>query len=196
MFLEGGVAGWKSGKAGMVGERDEDRDDDEEMLVGVKKEEGDDGGEVGGVGLGLGVGTSQQVVGKEGSSHEVRTEVGGEELERAAIPGRKDEMDGQGKVQGKKLGRGKSKARLVHQGVVGIPRSRGWAIQNSSVEAMEDSVNTMGTGSSDVMLGFAGPRGALFEPITTDGKIDGFELVAKRKAEDDMDLPGKKIKLF
>ncbi|KAI6811491.1 hypothetical protein KC332_g12775 [Hortaea werneckii] len=38
VFLEGGVAGCKGGKAGMMGGREEDRDDDEEMVVGVKKE--------------------------------------------------------------------------------------------------------------------------------------------------------------
>ncbi|KAI7638871.1 hypothetical protein KC322_g21116 [Hortaea werneckii] len=138
----------------------------------------------------------KEVVGKEGSPQEVKMEIGGEEVEKAAIPGRVDEMDGQGKVQGKKLGRGKGKARLVHQGVVGVPCSRGWAIQNSSVEAMEDLADTMGTGTPGVVLGFAGPRGALFEHITTDGVNDDFEPGIKRKAEDEMVLPGKKSKFY
>ncbi|KAI6855251.1 hypothetical protein KC323_g8432 [Hortaea werneckii] len=203
VFLEGGVDGCKSGKAGLgvVGREEEDRDDDEEMVVvGVQKEEeGEgvgDGGEVGGVGWGSGGGRSQQVVGMEGSSLEVKMEMGGEGTERAAIPGWMDEMDGQGKVQGKKLGRGKGKARLVNEAMVGVPCSRGWAIQNTSVEAIEELVDMAKTGPSDIVLGFAGPRGALFEHITTDGVNDDFEPGIKRKAEDEMVLPGKKSKFY
>ncbi|KAI7266746.1 hypothetical protein KC345_g8108 [Hortaea werneckii] len=198
-FLEGGVYGCKGGKAGLGfgGRGEEDRDDDEEVVIGVKKEEGDgeDGGEVGGVGLGSGGGRSQQVVGMEGSSLEVKMEMRGEEVEGAGIPGRMDEMDGHGKAQGKKLGRGKGKARLLNEAMVGVACSRGWAILNSSVEAVEELVDTAKTGPSGVVVGFAGPRGDLFEPITTDGESDDFELVAKRKAEDGMVLPGKKARL-
>lgn len=186
--------------------RAQDRDDDEEeeMVVGVKKEEegegGQDGeevsGEVGGGGSGCGGGEGQQTVRMESSSPEVKGEMGGEEVEGGRMAGQMDEMDDQGQVQRKKLGRSEGKAHLVHQGVVGVPCSPGWAIQNSSDEGAEGLADTAETRSADVVLGFAGSRGALSEPMATgEAETDDFELGSKRKAEDEMELPGKKIKL-
>lgn len=176
----------------MVG-RGEDRDDEEEMVgfVGVKKEEREGGGEVGSAGLGCGGGKGQQTVGMEGSSPEVKGEMGGEE-----VRGRLDGMDEQGRGLGRTSGRSRGRARLENEDVVGIPCSRGCAIQNSSVEAMEGLVDTAETGIADFVLGFAGPRGAVFEPMATgEAEIDDFEPGTKRKAENEVKLPGKKIKL-
>ncbi|KAI7022827.1 hypothetical protein KC355_g1933 [Hortaea werneckii] len=197
-FLEGG--GGKAvgsadvdgcGKAGLVVGRGEDRDDEEEMVgfMGVKKEEGEGGDEVGSAGLGCGGGRSQQMAGIEGSSQEVK----GEE----EVRGRLDGMDEQGRGLGRTSGRSRGKARLENEDVVGFPCSRGWAIQDSSVEAMEGLVDTAETGIADVVLGFAGPRGAVFEPMATgEAETDDFEPGTKRKAESEVKLPGKKIKKY
>ncbi|KAI7310772.1 hypothetical protein KC326_g6572 [Hortaea werneckii] len=196
----GGADGDGCGKGGLRTGRGEDRDDDEEeMFMGVKKEEGggeggdEVGGEVVGAGPGCGGGKGQQTAGTEGSSPEVKGEMGGEGVEGALMSGQMDEMDDQGQVQRKKLGRSKGKAHLVHQGVVGVPCSRGWAIQNSSAE----SVDTAEIRIADVVLGFAGPRGAVFESVAAgEAETDDFELGSKRKAEDEMKLPAKKIKRY
>ncbi|KAI7152012.1 hypothetical protein KC349_g9192, partial [Hortaea werneckii] len=158
-----------------------------------KKEEGEDIGDgVGDVGVGGGGGRSQQMAGMEGSSPEVKVEMGGKGVEGGLMSGPMDETDDQAQVQRKKLGRSKGKAHLVHQGVVGVPCSRGWAIQNSSAE----SVDTAEIRIADVVFGSGGPRGALFEPMATgEAETDDFELGSKRKSEDEMELPGKKVKL-
>ncbi|KAI7128100.1 hypothetical protein KC324_g17326 [Hortaea werneckii] len=161
--------------------------------MGVKKEEeGEGGDEVGSVGLGCGGVKGQQTAGTEGSSSEVKVEMGGEGVEGALMSGQMDEMDDQGQVQRKKLGRSKGKAHLENEAVVGVPCSRGWAIQNSSA----GSVDTAEIRIADVMLGFAGSRGALFGSVATgEAETDDFELGSKRKAEDEVELPGKKFKL-
>ncbi|KAI7231032.1 hypothetical protein KC330_g6646 [Hortaea werneckii] len=196
-FLEGGggADGDGCGKGGLRVGRGEDRDDEEEMVgfMGVKKEEeGEGGDEVGSVGLGCGGGKGQQTAGTEGSSPEVRVEMGREGVEGALMSGQMDEKDDQGQGQRKKLGRSKGKAHLVHQGVVGVPCLRGLAIQNNSAE----SVDTAEIRIADVVLGSAGPRGALFGSVATgEAETDDFELGSKRKAEDEVELPGKKFKL-
>lgn len=189
------------GKGGLVVGSGEDRDDEEVVvggLVGVKKEEGEGkGGEVGGVGLGWGGAQGQQVMGREGSSREVKMEMGGEGVEMASVSGQMDEMDEQGRVLGRKLGRGRGKARLVNEAVVGVACSRGWAIQNDTTEVMEELVDTAETRIADAVVGFAGSRGALFEPMATgEAETDDFEPGSKRKADDGMELPGKKIKNY
>ncbi|GAB1744649.1 hypothetical protein NU219Hw_g2189t1 [Hortaea werneckii] len=192
-----GRGGVGLGKGGLRVGRGEDRDDEEEvgLVVGVKKEE--DGDEVGDAGLAWSAGRGRQVVGRDGALEGVEVEMVREGGEGGSIRGRLDGRDKQGRGLGRRLGRRNGEARLVNEAVVGVPCSRGWAIQDSSVEAMEELVDTTKTRSADVVLGFAGSRGALFEPTATgEAETDDFGLGSKRKAEDEMELPDKKIKLY
>lgn len=194
----GGV-GWGKGGLRVGFGRGEDRDDEEEvgLVVGVKKEEGKGADEVGEAGLAWSAGRGRQVVGRDGTLEGVEVEMVREGGEGGSIRGRLDGRDKQGRGLGRGLGRRNGEARLVNEAVVGVPCSRGWAIQNSSVEAMGELVDTTKTRSADVVLGFAGSRGALFEPMATgEAETDDFGLGSKRKAEDEMELPDKKIKLY